>query len=124
MKTFTCPAAALVAGFLMVCSTTASALPIKEFRKFSSNDQATYIIAAVSMLAYNYAANGDTVKAHCIQNWYFGKKGVETPGPLAVEVELGAAENLDAAKYHVEGIILGVTDKACRVSPQQSKQKP
>jgi hypothetical protein len=103
----------LLAGFLTICSSTASALPIKEFRKFSSDDQATYITAAVSMLAYGYAANGDTARAHCIQTWYFGKKGVETPGPREIAIEMGVAENLDAAKYHVEGVILGVTDKAC-----------
>src|SRR5262245_10737024 len=103
------------------CADCASALTIKEFRKASSNDQATYITAAVSMLAYTYATNGDTAKARCIQNWYFGQKGVETPGPREIAIEMGVAENLDAAKYHVEGIIMGVTDKAC---PAQGKARP
>lgn len=92
---------------------SASALPIKEFRKFPSSDQGTYIVAAVSMLAYSYAANGNPAKARCIQNWYFGKSGGASPGPREVEIELGVAEHLDPAKYHVEGVVLGVADKAC-----------
>jgi hypothetical protein len=97
-------------------------LPIKEFRRFSTQEQGTYIGAAVSMLAYAYAANGDTVKAHCIQNWYFGTRGVETPGPREIAIEMGVAENMDPTKYHVEGVILGVTDKVC--GPSAMKPKP
>lgn len=82
-----------------------------------------YIGAAVSMLAYSYAANGDVPKARCIQNWYYGKKGVETPGPREITIELGVAENLDAEKYQVEGVIIGVTDKACGAGASQGKAK-
>jgi hypothetical protein len=110
---FTRKAAALTTALIIFGSSPAGALPIKEFRKFSRDDQATYTTAAVSMLAYSYAASGNTAKAHCIQQWYFGKAGVETPGPREIAIEMGVAENLDAAKYHVEGVILGVTDKAC-----------
>ena len=88
-------------------------MTIREFRKFSTTEQSTYIGAAVNMLANSYAANGNTAKASCIKNWYFGKRGVETPGPREITIELGVAENLDADKRHVEGVILGVTDKAC-----------
>jgi hypothetical protein len=105
--------AALSAALIVFCSSQAGALPIKEFRKFSADDQATYTTAAVSMLAYSYAASGNTAKAHCIQSWYFGKKGVETPGPREIAIEMGVAEHLDAAKYQVEGVILGAADKAC-----------
>jgi hypothetical protein len=72
-----------------------------------------FIGAAVSMLAYSYAANGNVPRARCIQSWYYGKKGVETPGPREIAIEMGVAENLDAEKYQVEGVILGATDKAC-----------
>ena len=52
-------------------------------------------------------------QGQCIQGWYFGKKGTEAPGPHEVAIEIGVAENLDAEKYHVEGVILGMTDKGC-----------
>ena len=73
-----------------------------------------YLIGAVSMTAFTYATNGDPVKARCVQNWYFGAhKGDETPGPHDLALEIAAAELVDAAKYHVEGVILGLTDKVC-----------
>lgn len=88
-------------------------MTIKEFRKFSQLEQGTYIGAAVSMLAYAHAANGEAVKGRCILNWYFGKKGIETPGPRQITVELAVAGDADAEKYQVEGVILGLTDKVC-----------
>jgi hypothetical protein len=96
-----------------LCVFQAPAMTLKEFRKFSTTEQSMYIGAAVNMLAYTYAANGNTSKASCIKNWYFGKSGVETPGPREITTELTAAELLDANKYHVEGVILGLTDKVC-----------
>ena len=116
MKALLRPVAAMLAGLVMFGADTASAMSIKEFRKFSTLEQGTYIGAAVSMLAYSYAASGNTAKAHCIKEWYFGKAGVETPGPREISIEMGVAENLDPVKYHVEGVILGVTDKACPAS--------
>ena len=113
-------AAALLAAYFVLSANLASALPIKEFRKFSSNDQATYIMAAISMLAYTYASGGDVAKARCVQNWYFGHSGVQTQGPSEIAIEMDVAERLDAAKYHVEGVIMGVTDKACPAT----KSKP
>jgi hypothetical protein len=112
---------AALAAFAILDTQTALALPIKEFKRFSAPDQATYLIGAVSMLAYSYAANGDTAKARCVQNWYFGEKGQDTPGPRQLSVEIVAAESVDAAKYHVEGVILGLTDKVCGAT---IKQKP
>jgi hypothetical protein len=97
-------------------------MTIREFRKFSRDEQSMYIGAAVNMLAYSYAATGSVAKATCVKNWYFGKKGVETPGPREITIELGVAENLDADKYHVEGVILGVTDKACGGGGLQGKK--
>jgi len=110
----------MLAWFLTV---PAFAMSIKEFRKFSPTEQGTYIGAAVSMLAYSYAANGDPARARCIQNRYFGKKGVETPGPREITVELSVAEDLDADKYQVEGVILGVLEKACGAPAAPSKTK-
>lgn len=115
MRTRLLLAAVVAAALSMLASQQAHAMPIKEFRKFSADEQSTYIGAAVSMLAYNYAATGNTAKAHCIKEWYFGQKGVETPGPREIAVEMGAAENLDPLKYHVEGVILGSAEKACSV---------
>ena len=115
-------AAVLVAALVALYVSTASAMTIREFRKFSADEQSMYIGAAVNMLAYTYAANGNVPKATCIKNWYFGKRGVETPGPHEIAIEMGVAEHLNADKYHVEGVILGVTDKACpAATPAQSK---
>ena len=109
----------LVAAVILYAS-TASAMTLREFRKFSNDDQSMYIGAAVNMLAYSYAASGNVAKASCIKNWYFGRKGVETPGPREITLELVVAEKADPDKYHVEGVILGVTDKAC----SDGKPKP
>ena len=91
----------------------ASAMTLKEFRKFSETEQGTYIGAAVNMLAYTYAANGNVAKASCIKKWYFGVQGASTPGPHDIALEMGVAERVDALKYQVEGVILGVANKAC-----------
>jgi hypothetical protein len=111
-----CFAAALLAASLTLATSPASALSIKEFRKYSREEQAVYIAGAVSMVAFNYATTGESAKAQCVQNWYFAHKGIETPGPHQIAVELGVAEDMDAEKYHVEGIILGLTDKVCGTS--------
>jgi hypothetical protein len=116
--------AALLAAFFTFAASHASALPIKEFRKFSQEEQASFLIGAVSMVAFTYATTGETARARCIQNWYFAHKNVETPGPRQLAVELGVAENLDPEKYHVEGVILGLTDKVCGNAPATSKPKP
>jgi hypothetical protein len=98
-------------------------MTIKEFRKFTKDEQSMFIGAAVSMLAYSYAANGNVPKARCIQSWYYGQKGAETPGPREIAIEMGVAENLDAEKYQVEGVVLGVTDKACPAGQAAGKPK-
>ena len=46
----------------------ASALTIKEFRKYSPDRQAVFLSGAVSMTAYTHASNNDTAKARCIQS--------------------------------------------------------
>ena len=111
--------AATLVVFTLLFAVSASALPIKEFRKFSSADQATYITAAVSMLAYSYAANGDVARGRCVQSWYFGTKGQETTATRDLAARIDAYEHLDADKYHIEGVIMGVADKACPISPSK-----
>ena len=50
---------ASTAALIVFCTSQAGALPIKEFRKFSAEEQATYTTAAVSMLA-GIPIHGDT----------------------------------------------------------------
>jgi hypothetical protein len=116
--------AAILATVIGLCAAPASAMTLREFKKATTEERGTYIGAAVSMLAYVYAARGDVEKARCIQSWYYGKRGAETAGPRAIAIEIGVAENLDPDKYHVEGVILGVTDKACPATAAQTKPKP
>lgn len=84
-----------------------------------------YVGAAVSMLAYAYAANGEPAKGRCVLNWYFGKRGVETPGPHEVTIAIAIAAKRDAETYQVEGVIMGLTDKVCGVGGSgAAKPKP
>lgn len=115
--------AVALAAFIGLSITPASAMTIREFNKFTTEEQGTFIGAAVSMLAYTYAANGDRAKGRCIQHWYFGEPGKPTPGPEAIRTRLAAYESLDPDKYHVEGVILGVTDKVCGAGTPTAKSK-
>ena len=111
--------AAVVAANFLLLPSTVSALSIRDFRKHLASHQAVYIGAAVSMAAYNYAVNGDVDKARCIQRRHFGE---DPPGPREIAVEIEIAERQDADRFHVEGIILGVLDRACgSESPDNSK---
>jgi hypothetical protein len=123
MTRTTAVTASLIAAVVSLSALPASAMTIREFRKFSTTEQSMYIGAAVSMLAYTYAANGDVTKGRCVQNWYFGQRGVETPGPHDITYKLDAYESIDPDKYHVEGVILGVTDKVCGAGASQVKPK-
>lgn len=106
---FSAAAAALLSGV------PASAMTLKEFRKFSSADQNLYIGAAVSILAYSHAANGQVEKARCIRQWLFGSgKDSVAPG-VRVMMRAIAPGNFDEEKFHIEGIVLGAVDKACPV---------
>ncbi len=113
--------AAMVAVIAILSPSSAQAMTLREFRKFTSTEQGTYIGAAVSMLAYSYAANGDPGRGRCVLNWYFGKKGMETPGPREITVEMTAADNLDPDRYQAEGVIMGVVEKACPATPAKPK---
>jgi hypothetical protein len=100
-KSFFGAGAAVLALFALLCPVPATAMTIKEFRKFSQTEQGTYIGAAVSMLSYSYAVNGDPAKARCIQNWYFGKKGVETPRQH--EITCGDGHSREAWRREISG---------------------
>lgn len=103
--------AALLAAFCIFAAVPASAFTLKEFRKYTANQQAVYLSGAVSMVAFTYATTGESAKARCVHNWYFGPG--DAPGPRQLTLELSVAEDLDPEKYHVEAIILGLTDKVC-----------
>ena len=103
----------------------ASALSIREFRKHPDDQEAVFVGAAVSIMAYNYAARGEVTRASCVQDWYFrGKDGNKPTGPRELAVEIAAAERHDAERFHVEGIILGVLDRACGGEPPEGSQSP
>jgi hypothetical protein len=102
-----------VAALFSLSMNSVSALSIREFRKHTPEKQGVYVSAAVSMLAYTFAANGDLAKASCVKTWYFGKLGEETPGPRELAVEIGIAEKRDADRFHVEGVVLGVVEHVC-----------
>jgi hypothetical protein len=101
-------------ALLLAAIAPASAMTIKEFRKFSTEEQSMYIGAGLGMLVYTYAANGNPAKARCIQEWYYGEPGKKGPGPHDITLELLRAERIDPEKYHVEGILIGLTDQVCK----------
>jgi hypothetical protein len=98
-----------------------AALSIRDYRKLNRDQQTTFVLAAVSMLAYNYAANGEVPRATCVKNWFFGQHGEETQGPKELAVQIGIAEQRDPDHYLVEGVILGTLEKACP-APAKAKQ--
>ncbi len=105
---------AVAPSLVMILSTTpVAALSLKEFQKFSEQERVHFVSAAVSMTAYIHAANGETAKAHCIAKWYFGTAGSEGKGPDQMATEISVAKQPDPEKYHIEGIVLGLTEKVC-----------
>ena len=77
------------AMLVFAASVAAFAMPITDFNKFSSGaERGTYLSGAASMLAYDYAAQGQQQKAKCVHNWYFkdvvNKDGTKSPprGPV------------------------------------------
>jgi hypothetical protein len=115
------------AAFLAVATlaTTASALPVGDFLKQSRHDQGVYASSAVSMLMYYYAANNNLKKASCINQWYFkGSRDsqgnlIPAPGPVQLSDEIDKAAAMNPAKFQVEGVILGLTNKVCGNTPGQ-----
>lgn len=120
MRTLLYRTAAPVVALFLLAATSASALTIREFKRFSKEQQAVFVSGAVAMAAYTYATGGDVPKARCIQQWFFGKAGEETPGPRAIAIEIGIAEQQDADKFRIEGVVLGTILRAC----PDSKSKP
>lgn len=115
------PLVAVMVTGLTLWIPLAGAMNLREFAKFSHEEQGTYIGAAVSMLAYTYAVQGNVEKARCIQAWYYGKPGTRAAGPDAIATELSVAERTDPDKFHVEGIIMGVADRACPMKAASTK---
>ena len=116
MTTSIARAAALAAALILFTQGQAAALSIREWRKHNRDQQAVYVVAAVSMAANMYAAQGNIAKATCIIDWYIrGKDGHEPTGPHDLALEIGVAERSDPDKYQIEGVILGVADRACPV---------
>src|ERR1019366_9293476 len=117
------------AAFLAVATlaTTASAMPVGDFLKQSPNDGAVYTNGAVSMLMFNYAANNNLQKASCIKQWYFKSSKdsqgnvIPAPGPVQLVHEIYKADAIDPAKFQVEGVILGLTNKVCGAAPSNAK---
>jgi hypothetical protein len=122
MKTFArFPKTILLAVLVTFGAGQASALSIREFRKFNGDDQAMVLTASVNMLVFTYAADGKVAQAGCIQRWFFGKsKEASAAGPQDLATEIAAAERSDPDKFQIEGIILGVTDRVC--PPGKPKQ--
>lgn len=108
----------------IIVTTASSAMTLKDFKRFSVDEQSIYIGAQVNMLAYKFATEGDTAKARCIRNYYFGEPGKEPPGPRAVSVEIAVAAARDPEKYHVEGVIIGLTDQVCAKAPPAPAPPP
>lgn len=65
------------------------------------------------MLAYHYAANGDTARASCVKDWHL-RAGSDSARQLAVEISI--AERQDPDKYQIEGVVLGLVEKTCPAS--------
>ncbi len=94
-----------------------AALSLEEFAKFPQERQAQFVSAAVSMAAYIDAVDGEAKRSRCIREWYFGAPGRKGQGPDEVAAEITVAERADPKKYHVEGLILGLTERACGKKP-------
>lgn len=105
---------ARVALCMSIFGASLPALSIKEFRRYSIEDQAVFVSGAVSMVAYDLAVRGEVPRAKCVRAWYFGSAGKAATGPSDLAVELNIAERQDAEKLHVEGVILGTIGRACK----------
>lgn len=115
------PLVAMMVTGLILWIPLAGAMSLREFAKFTHEEQGTYIGAAVNMLAYTYAVQGNVEKARCIKAWYSGTKDSPGRGPHEVASEIFVAEKTDPDKFHVEGIIMGVADRACPMKAQSAK---
>ena len=105
-----CRTLAAVVGIMPLFVQSANALLLTDFRKFDADTQGSFITGAVSMLAYSYAANGNTRKAHCIQEYFFGPNA---KGGKELSREIAIAQSTNPERLHVEGVVLGFADKVC-----------
>ena len=117
------------AAFLAVATlaTTALAMPVGDFLKQSRHEQAVYVDGSVSMLMYNYAANNNLQKASCINQWFFKSSKdnqgnvIPAPGGAQLSDEIDKAAAINPAKFQVEGVILGLTNKVCGAASSNAK---
>jgi hypothetical protein len=115
----------LCAAVVAVCSfTPVTALTLADFNsKLNPGERVTYLTGSVSMLMFNYAAQGNREKASCINNWYFKSstangQRVEPRGPAELEQELARVSKLDST-YHVEEIIPDRINQVCRSAAER-----
>jgi len=100
--------------FLYALSTSpGAALSLEEFAKFPEDQKGQLISASVGMAAYIAAADGDVQRGRCIRRWYFGTADKVGPGGEAIATEITVAERIDPKKFHIQGIILGLLERAC-----------
>lgn len=90
-----------------------AALSLEEFAKFPDDQKAQLISASVGMVAYIAAADGDVERSRCIQRYYFGTADQVGEGVEAIATEIIVAERIDAKKFHIQGIILGLLAREC-----------
>ncbi len=105
------PAACLV--LFSITTGTALATTLRQFQRFTKEQRSVFVSGAVSALAYYFAANGEQQRSNCVNDWYFGKPGEETPGPRQLAIEIALAERRDPDKYDIEGVILAALDRSC-----------
>jgi hypothetical protein len=102
--------AALMLAAAIVIQGPASALSLRDFRRYQSSEkEGIFIAGAVSMIAFAHAANGDVGRAKCVQKWYFGGG----KGPEEVAAEIAIAEKIDPDKFKIEGILWALAQKHC-----------
>lgn len=115
----TTQAAATAALVFYLAPSVAAPMTLEEFNKMPSDEQGSYVSAAVAMAAYIAAADGDLERARCVRRWFFGTNGEPGKGPEAIANEISFAERANLGRYHIEGIVLGALEKACSVGPRQ-----
>lgn len=110
--------------FGALSTSPAAALSLEEFAKFPESQQGPFISASVGMAAYIAAAQDDVPRARCIRRWYFGAGERVGEGVEAIANEITIAERIDPKKFHIEGIILGLLDRACAAAPAGQSSGP
>jgi hypothetical protein len=118
----------LLSGILAAVAIPGSAMHVSDFERMTTGSRADYLSGAVSMMAFNYAANDQQAAAACIFDWFF--KGVPdatgrrapAKGPQDLSIEIAKASRSDP-NLHVEEIVLGMVEKTCssKLTPKVAK---